>query len=475
VVIDFDPRKADAAYKPFPPFVEWANIGVDETRWARYTTRLKELRSTSPELLGKALEIVKRAAAFDTGAVEGLYSTDRGFTFTVATQAAMWEDAVGRKGAKVRPLFESQLRAYDLVLDLANKAVPIAEAWIRRLHEEICFSQATYRAWTELGWQELALPKAQYKHSPNHVVKADGTIHSYAPVDMTPTEMFRLVEEIRSPAFESAHPALQAAYSHYALAAIHPFGDGNGRVARALASVFSYRCCSVPILILTESRSGYLSALAAADAGSYEVFVEFISNRIMDAIQMSEDALAAAASPPSESSVAAIESFYGPAGDAERRTREGYTVEEVDQAAMRLLQIVGEELAQQVGSLSSSVIDPVMGRINFSGQPMKASSRLPLRASEGTGLYLSLSAKAPVGASVVRDFSVEVPIDCGREDDLLLHDLKRSAHLEVRITDLLPSPSPQLLIRVKLWAEGVVRSMLDELARIVKSQERSQE
>jgi Fic family protein len=473
VVIDFDPRKADAAYKPFPPFAEWANTSVDEIRWTRYTAQLKELRSASPDLLSKALEVVKRATAFDTGAIEGLYSTDRGLTFTVATQAAMWEDAVGRKGGNVQPLFESQLRAYDMVLDLATRAVPIAEAWIRQLHGEICFSQATYRAWTELGWQEVSLPKAEYKQLPNHVVKADGTIHSYAPVDMTLTEMFRLVEEIRSPAFETAHPALQAAYSHYALAAIHPFADGNGRVVRALASVFSYRCCSVPILILTESRSGYLSALAAADAGSHEVFVEFISNRIMDAIQMSEDALAAAASPPSEFSVAAIERFYGPAGDAGSRTREGYTVEEVDQAAMRLLQIVGEELAQEVGSLSSSVIDPVMRRINSLGQPMKPSSRPPLQASEGTGLYLSLNAKAPVGASVVRDFSVEVPIDCGREDDLLLRDLKSSVHLEVRITDLLPSPSPQLLIRVKLWAEGVVRSMLDELARIVKSQERS--
>src|SRR5439155_9702338 len=37
------------------------------------------------------------------------------------------------------------------------------------------------------------------------------------------------------------HPAIQAAWAHVALAAIHPFADGNGRAARVLASLAMYR------------------------------------------------------------------------------------------------------------------------------------------------------------------------------------------------------------------------------------------
>ncbi len=37
------------------------------------------------------------------------------------------------------------------------------------------------------------------------------------------------------------HPAIAAAWLHVALAAIHPFGDGNGRTARVLASLTMYR------------------------------------------------------------------------------------------------------------------------------------------------------------------------------------------------------------------------------------------
>lgn len=38
-----------------------------------------------------------------------------------------------------------------------------------------------------------------------------------------------------------AHPALRAAWIHLAIAAIHPFKDGNGRTARILASLAMYR------------------------------------------------------------------------------------------------------------------------------------------------------------------------------------------------------------------------------------------
>lgn len=48
-------------------------------------------------------------------------------------------------------------------------------------------------------------------------------------------EACRIMEE------RSAHPAVAAAWIHLAVAAIHPFKDGNGRAARVLASLAMYR------------------------------------------------------------------------------------------------------------------------------------------------------------------------------------------------------------------------------------------
>ena len=223
----------DAAYKPFPTFEEWGGASVDTVRWERYKSSLQDRAGSSPEVLGRAREIAKRAAALDTGAIEGLYEVDRGFTYTVAFETSAWEAALAQKGEYVRSLFEAQLHAYDYVLDFATKAQPISEAAIRALHEEVCRAQTTYRVMTTVGPQEQALPKGQYKIMPNHVRTRKGADHSYAPVDVTPAEMARLVAELRSDAFLTAHPVLQAAYAHYGLVAIHPFADGNGRVARA--------------------------------------------------------------------------------------------------------------------------------------------------------------------------------------------------------------------------------------------------
>ena len=67
-----DPSNADALYKPFPPFSEWAGCSVDSSRFERHSVELSKLKEDSEDALERALEIVKRAAAVDTGAIEGL-------------------------------------------------------------------------------------------------------------------------------------------------------------------------------------------------------------------------------------------------------------------------------------------------------------------------------------------------------------------------------------------------------------------
>jgi Fic family protein len=128
----------------------------------------------------------------------------------------------------------------------ATRRLPITEAWLRALQAEVCGAQATYETLTDAGKQQQRLPHGEYKTSPNNVTQQDGTIHWYASVHDVPAEMHRLVTEMGSNAFQDAHAAVQAAFAHHALTAVHPFADGNGRTARALASVFLYRSAGVP-------------------------------------------------------------------------------------------------------------------------------------------------------------------------------------------------------------------------------------
>lgn len=451
-----DPRKADADYKPFPSFPEFSSrCSINTKRWERYTSAFEDSQNSEPELLTRALDIVRRAAAVDTGAIEGLYDTDRGFTFTVAMQAAHWEATLEQKGSRVKALIESQIHAYDYILDFATQAVPIAEAWIRNLHAEICKAQETYKVWTEIGWQEHTLPKGQYKHLPNHVVQADGSIHPYAPVDMTPTEMYRFCEVLRSEAFLSAHPVLQAAYAHYALVVIHSFADGNGRVARALASVFTYRSRSVPLLILVDTREEYISSLQSADNEEYQPFVDYVLERTLDAIQLTNESIRAAVLPPLEAALADLKGLYV--------TRGGYEHAEVDEAGYSFFELFRKEItshleiARDTGGVTFRIADA-----STSSTVAKETSRWPVARGKRE-LVVSISSSAPADASVRHIFLLEVPKDCGRDDDFVIQDRETHELVEARITELFPRPTTALEVRLKVVAEAIVNKLIREL------------
>ncbi len=268
----------DATYQPIPAFGDWPRSVPRADLWDRFKAELDSLKAEQlPEgALDTAVRTAMRAAAFDTGAIEGLYKTDRGLTMTVATQATAWQATIDKRAPDARAYYEAQLEAYEMVLDVVTQARPVTEAWIRQLHEILTQPQETYEVQTPFGPQLKDLPRGRYKTDPNHVRLQDGSTHPYAPVEMTAAEMGSLTEQMGVDEFLNAHPVTQASYAHYCLASIHPFADGNGRVARAVASVYFYRALSVPLVIFVDQRDRYLRALEAADSGEREPFITFV-------------------------------------------------------------------------------------------------------------------------------------------------------------------------------------------------------
>lgn len=454
----FDPWVLDAQYQPFPSFAEWARgCSLDTRRWERYAAEAASAKEAPPDVLRRALDIVKRAAAVDTGAIEGLYDVDAGFTITVAMQAAEWEQALAQKGERARALIEAQMNAYDHVLDLATQAVPISEAWLRELHRDLCGSQATYTALTEVGWQEIPLPHGEYKRLPNHVIGRDGNPHAFAPVDRVSVEMHRLCEEFRSEAFLAAHPLCQASFGHYAFVVVHPFADGNGRVARALGSIFTYRAVSVPLLILDEHKGGYLSALEAADHGDSRPFVDFIAERTFDAIDLVRESLATAQLPSAEEAADHLQRLF--------LTRGGYTHHDVDGAGYRFQELLRDEVVKQFNALRGKFLK-VDARFDNNGyRPRSPTHRIPVKDGCRT-LYLVFSSPAPAEARVERQLALEVPLDATPDGSIRLWDpVDPNRSFEARISDLLPSPTASLQLRLRVIAEGLLRGAVSEVQR----------
>jgi hypothetical protein len=89
--------------------------------------------------------------------------------------------------------------------------------------------------------------------------------------------MDRLVEIYQ--ALPPALPEVRAAWLHHRFTQIHPFQDGNGRVARALASFELIRAGLLPLLVEREDRdTHYIPALEAADTGDLKPLVSFLAD-----------------------------------------------------------------------------------------------------------------------------------------------------------------------------------------------------
>lgn len=286
-------------YTPFPDFQSWHHDEVSFRDVDAATRRFSDLKEkVSVAALDAALDAALRTAAVDTNAIEGVFTTDRGFTRTVAARSGAWELMMEQQGPHARPAFEDTLAGFELIFDHMTGLRPVTETFMRELHTTMLRSQDTHTVYTSIDGrmvqQQHDLPKGTYKENSNSPTRADGTVHAYAPPEDTAPEMARLVHELQSEEFAAARPVSQAAYAHYAFVCIHPFADGNGRVARALASVYLYRSPGVPLVIYSDQRTAYLDALEAADSGRHHRFIRFLAERVTDTVNTLEAELTAA-------------------------------------------------------------------------------------------------------------------------------------------------------------------------------------
>lgn len=78
----------------------------------------------------------------------------------------------------------------------------------------------------------------------------------------------------------SSPGVLEAVWAHWAIARIHPFQDGNGRIARLWQDLILYRAGLTFAIIRPADRTVYLDALGAADDGDFNPLVQLVAHRI---------------------------------------------------------------------------------------------------------------------------------------------------------------------------------------------------
>lgn len=125
---------------------------------------------------------------------------------------------------------------------------------------------------------DVFAPTGKWKVENNGTMHPDGTWHDYAAPAHVPALMERWLDLFKQSVKEVKQVRDQAGarkrcldvYTrlHVSFTRIHPYADGNGRMARLLANIPLLSCGLPPLLIDASKRSTYISLLAENDMQS---------------------------------------------------------------------------------------------------------------------------------------------------------------------------------------------------------------
>jgi Fic family protein len=178
--------------------------------------------------------------------------------------------------------------AINWILEIVKDETVLTEAFIRQLHTLLLKETSYKEAKTPDGKPtRRKIEVGKYKTQPNHVITVTGETFYFATPEETPAKMHDLIEWFRKEKEKAdVTPIILAALFHYRFIRIHPFDDGNGRVARILMNFILMQFGYPPVIIKTEDKENYYAVLRLADADELEPFIEYIAENLIRSLEI---------------------------------------------------------------------------------------------------------------------------------------------------------------------------------------------
>ncbi|MDD4272504.1 MAG: Fic family protein [Desulfobacter postgatei] len=185
-----------------------------------------------------------------------------GNTLTLGETAFVLEEGLTVSGKPLKDHEEvvGHARAIDLIYGLLEKGTPLTQDALFNLHKAVQTHVIL----------DVYKPVGAWKKEPNStvgVIDEKQVVFEYAAPQDVPSLMeqwFKLYHELMASAVPGdKEKALQAYVAlHVSFVRIHPFFDGNGRMARLVANLPVLKAGLPPIIVPREQRKAYIDALS---------------------------------------------------------------------------------------------------------------------------------------------------------------------------------------------------------------------
>lgn len=268
---------------------DWQGLGMEDlaalaTVWEEQQEKLK-----GSVALKQFTTRLQRQWAIETGIIENLYTLDRGITQLLVERgidtSLIPHGTTNKPAFHVVELIRDQQNVVEGLFDFVGQRRQLSTFYVKEVHQALTAHQETVDAVDGLGkFVQIALNRGAWKTMPNNPSRPDDSIHQYCPPEQVASEMDRLINMHLTHLAIGVPPEVEAAWLHHRFTQIHPFQDGNGRVARALATLVFLRAGWFPLVIVSETHRGdYIHALEHADRGEIRHLVNLFGRLEKDA------------------------------------------------------------------------------------------------------------------------------------------------------------------------------------------------
>jgi Fic family protein len=299
-----------------------------------------------------------REWAIETGVIENLYSIDRGVTQLLIERgieaSLIPHGATNRPVSEVVAILKDQQDTLEGLFDFVTNRRNLSTSYIKELHQSLTRNQPTTEAVDQIGRSvEVELLRGEWKKQPNNPTRPNGNLHFYCPPEHVSAEMDQLILIHEQHNKNNVSPEVMAAWLHHRFTQIHPFQDGNGRVARALASIILLKHGWFPLVINRDFRDLYIDSLENADDGNLTPLINLICEEqkkaLVKALSLSEDALR------QEQPLSRVIQLAKDRLEGRTAIQSAKRLDESEKRARHLLQVCNNELSELRDSLKTAL------------------------------------------------------------------------------------------------------------------------
>ncbi|NQY73788.1 MAG: Fic family protein [Candidatus Margulisbacteria bacterium] len=246
----------------------------------RLKKSIDEKKPLCPDVWQTIQEKLRIDWTYDSNAIEGS-------TLTRGETMFFLQEGLTAEGKPFKDFLDAKnhAEAIEYLFEIIKNERPLNAGLVKELNALLLKGVTATSAVNQFG-QNIQKPAhpGTYKKQPNHVQQFDGSIHYYTDPLHVQDEMDVLISWIYEQ-LPTLHPVIVAAISHYNLARIHPFDDGNGRVARLLMNFVLMKAGYPPAVIRNENRREYMDCLSQADSGNISPFIGFTCISLKDTLE----------------------------------------------------------------------------------------------------------------------------------------------------------------------------------------------